>query len=125
MCASNREGRRAWEVTLRLVFGRVTGNGWKADWGQRREGVWQLPLHFAAADCDTLSTGKIAIGLLLNGLTSERKADRKEDGPHEWHNFARDENPRPRLTETPRRLKETIGTLGLGHGDESLLGEPE
>jgi arylsulfatase A-like enzyme len=32
--------------------------------------------------------------------------------PHEWHNLARDENHRPRLTEMQRRLHETLAPLG-------------
>ncbi len=31
--------------------------------------------------------------------------------PHEWHNLARDENHRPRLTEMQRRLHETLAPL--------------
>ena len=34
--------------------------------------------------------------------------------PHEWHNLARDENHRPRLTEMQRRLHETLAPLGAG-----------
>ena len=34
--------------------------------------------------------------------------------PHEWHNLARDENHRPRLTEMQRRLHETLAPLGGG-----------